>query len=116
MRLNDEEIRKIALECLHLFAGVNEDFNLHLVFAKVMKKLFVCELLKEYEIWEYSKDLIKISRDIRTTIKEKIKNSRDEEKKKENEETKEEEDGNENGMKVEPIAQEFHSVQTKQKK
>merc|ERR1712129_603686 len=97
-------------------AGVNDDFDLQLVFPNVMKKLFVCELLKEFEIWECSKDLIKVSSDIRATIKEKIKQTKDETSSVEivdkiDDETKEEKkdddnddaDEKENAMKMEPI-------------
>ena len=117
-RFDDEEIRKIALECLHLMAGVDDDFDLHLLFPKIMKNLFVCELLKEYEEWEYLPNLVKISQDIRATIKEKTKKVKENNETKDDEikerETTEENDDKE--MKVEPIAQQYHSVQTTAKK
>ena len=73
LRFDDGEIRKVALECLHLFCAVNDDFGLHLEFPKMIDMLCLTDLLKEYEGWEVEEELIKISRDIRTTLKHKLK-------------------------------------------
>jgi len=73
LRFDDLEIRQKALECLHLFCAVHDDFDLHLLFPKVLDTLCIMDLLKEYEIWEAEEELIRISKDIRTTLKHKLK-------------------------------------------
>ena len=142
-RFDDEEIRKIALQCLHLVVGVDAEFDLDVVIPKILNELFIDDLLKEYEIWESSSELIRISKDIRSTLKHQLEKLNKDDKTDENgveqkeqgnnnEEQKLErkdkdeivengvdddnKDSNNGGMDIQPMAQEFHSVKTVEKK
>merc|ERR1712113_993446 len=88
LRCNDPEIRKVALECLHLLCAVDDDFDLHLEFPKWMHSLCLKELLLEYEEWEADEELIKISKNVRASLKQKMKEIKGLERPKEDVETK----------------------------
>merc|ERR1719206_52352 len=112
-RHSDLEVRKAALECVHLLAGVGEDFGLHEVFPQMLAGLCVEELLEEFEEWECDDGLKKISRDIRATLKHRMKPPREKETETETKEqsesveteSKEETTDEAPAMGVQPMAQ-----------
>mmetsp|Transcript_10138 Transcript_10138/g.12614 ORF Transcript_10138/g.12614 Transcript_10138/m.12614 type:complete len:194 (+) Transcript_10138:3-584(+) len=70
-RFDDNEIRKVSLECIYLLCGVSNKFGFNTIIDDLFDEICLHELLMEHSLWEYNDELHKIVINILNALKRK---------------------------------------------